>query len=74
MRAPGGGDGIIDEAARFTLGAAVLSGIVLCLGARPAWVPALYLVLAAVGLPLRVWRFIRRGYAFFLIDYCYVSA
>lgn len=57
----------------FTLGTAVLCCIVLCLGARPLWMPWLYLGFAAVGLPMRVVSFTKKGYGFFLLDYCYVS-
>jgi len=61
------------ETLRFTLGVAVLCCIVLCLGARPSWMPWLYLGIAVIVIPSRVIGFTKKGWAFFLLDFCYVS-
>ncbi len=39
----------------------------------PSSVPTLFLLFAYVALPHRVWSFCRKGWGFFLVDFCYVS-
>lgn len=59
---------------RATVGWLLLLLVVACAGAAPKHLSDLYLALAVVGLPWRVYSFGRKGWAFFLLDYCYVSS
>ncbi|GAX75176.1 hypothetical protein CEUSTIGMA_g2620.t1 [Chlamydomonas eustigma] len=61
------------EPLQFTLGVLLLCIIIFSLGSCPWALPYLYLGLACVGLPWRAWTYVRRGYGFFLIDFCYFA-
>ena len=61
------------DAIRLVCGKALLCALVFCLGAAPQYLPLLYLAFASVGLPWRIWTFCKKGWGFFLVDFCYVS-
>lgn len=61
------------EAIWFVFGCVVLCAVVSLVAACPLLLPQAYLVLACLGMPWRIVSFWRRGWAFFLIDFCYVS-
>ena len=63
----------VGSAWRATVGWLLLLLVVACAAAAPKHLSDLYLALAVVGLPWRVYSFGRKGWAFFLLDYCYVS-
>lgn len=47
--------------------------LVLCFAQTPWLLPLVYVVLCAIGLPLRVIKYTRLKWQFFLLDFCYLT-
>lgn len=57
----------------YFMGTMLFSSILVCLSAAPSLLPALYLALGLFGLPYRIFTFCKRGWQFYLVDFCYAA-
>ena len=55
------------------IGVLLFASIVACLTMAPSNICTYYLALASIGLPYRIFSFWRRGWMFYLVDFCYAA-